>query len=85
MLFLILCILSSTSIFVVFKSIDRFGIPTFPVIVINYLTASILGFVINTGGIDAGVIRNAEWLPISMIIGVLFIILDRSSDWYDHY
>jgi drug/metabolite transporter (DMT)-like permease len=75
MLFLILCILSSTSIFVVFKSIDRFRIPSFPVIVINYLAASILGFVINTGGIDPGIIRNAEWLPISMIIGVLFIIM----------
>ncbi len=75
MLFLILCILSSTSIFVIFKMLDRQGIPSFPVIVLNYLTASILGFVINPGGIDFNTIKEAEWLPISTLIGVLFIIM----------
>lgn len=73
--FLFLCILSSTSIFVVFKSIDRQGIPAFPVIVINYLAATILGFVINPGGISASAIREAPWLPISVLIGILFIIM----------
>jgi len=73
--FLILCILSSTSIFVIFKFLDRQGIPSFPVIVLNYLTASILGFVINPGGIDLNVIKEAQWLPISILIGVLFIIM----------
>ncbi len=73
--FLILCILSSSSIFVIFKSIDRFDIPPFPIIVINYLAASILGFIINTGDANPGTIRSAEWLPISIIIGILFIIM----------
>jgi drug/metabolite transporter (DMT)-like permease len=73
--FLLLCILSSTSIFVVFKSIDRQGIPAFPVIVINYLAATILGFVINPGGISISAIREASWLPISALIGVLFIVM----------
>jgi len=73
--FLILCILSSTSIFVIFKSIDRQDIPAFPVIVINYLIASILGFVINPGGINISAIREAQWLPISALIGILFIIM----------
>ncbi len=73
--FLILCILSSTSIFVIFKFLDRQGIPSFPVIVLNYLTASILGFVINPGGIKFHVIKEAQWLPISTIIGILFIIM----------
>lgn len=73
--FLILCILSSTSIFVIFKSIDRQGIPAFPVIVLNYLTASVLGFIINPGGINFSAIRNAQWLPISALIGILFITM----------
>lgn len=73
--FLFLCILSSTSIFIVFKSIDRLGIPAFPVIVINYLAATILGFVINPGGISTSAIREASWLPISALIGVLFIVM----------
>ncbi|MEN8201452.1 MAG: hypothetical protein ABFS28_02580 [Bacteroidota bacterium] len=73
--FLILCILSSTSIFIIFKSIDRQGIPAFPVIVINYMVASILGFVINRGGISLSAIRHAPWLPIGALIGILFIIM----------
>ena len=73
--FLILCILSSTSIFVIFRSIDHFGIPSFPIIVINYLVASILGFIINSGDSSPETIRHAQWLPISIMIGILFIIM----------
>ena len=73
--FLILCLLSSTGIFVVFKSIERFGIPSFPIIVINYFIASILGFIINPGYVSFGGIMEMEWLPISIIIGILFIIM----------
>jgi drug/metabolite transporter (DMT)-like permease len=73
--FLILCILSSTGIFIVFKSIDRFNIPSFPIIVINYLVATILGFLINSGQTGWSAIRHMEWLPASMVIGVLFIVM----------
>jgi len=73
--FLILCILSSTGIFIVFKSIDRFNIPSFPIIVINYLVATFLGFLINPGQAEWSSIRQTEWLPASMIIGVLFIVM----------
>jgi len=37
--------------------------------------ASILGFIINPGGISISVIRDAQWLPISTLIGILFIIM----------
>lgn len=73
--FLLLCILSSTGIFVIFKSLNRFNLPSFPVIVINYLLACVLGFVINAGGLDMEAIKNAEWLPMSMLIGFLFILM----------
>jgi drug/metabolite transporter (DMT)-like permease len=73
--FLILCILSSTGIFIIFKSIDRFGIPSFPVIVINYLTATILGFLINAGDVSLSSLRDSSWLGLSMIIGVMFILM----------
>lgn len=73
--FLFLCILSSTAIFVTFKSINRFKIPAFPVIVINYLAATILGFLINPGQAPFSSIPRSPWLPISIIIGVLFILM----------
>jgi len=73
--FLLLCILSSTGIFVIFKTISRLGIPAFPVIVINYLVATILGFIINTGDSAPASILDSQWLPISIIIGIMFILM----------
>ena len=73
--FLLLCILSSTAIFVIFKTIDRLLIPALPVIVINYLVATILGLIIYRGDTAPGFILDARWLPISIIIGIMFILL----------
>lgn len=73
--FLLLCILSSTAIFVIFKTISRFNIPAFPVIVINYLVATILGFIIYTGDNGPASIFGSRWLPISIIIGIMFILM----------
>jgi drug/metabolite transporter (DMT)-like permease len=73
--FLLLCILSSTAIFVTFKSINRLHIPAFPVIVINYLTATILGMLIYSGNTRIASIPGSPWLPISVVIGVMFILM----------
>jgi len=73
--FLLFCILSSTGIFIVFKSIDRIGIPSFPIIVINYLVATSLGLIINTGNIEPKAILEMDWLTLSLIIGILFILM----------
>ena len=73
--FLLLCILSSTAIFVTFKTINRLNIPAFPVIVINYLVATLLGFLIYTGDTGITSIPGSRWLPISIIIGILFILM----------
>jgi drug/metabolite transporter (DMT)-like permease len=73
--FLILCILSSTGIFIVFKSIDRLSIPPLPVIVLNYFTATLLGYFIQSSPMDLPDMVRAEWFPISMLIGILFIVM----------
>lgn len=73
--FLLLCILSSTGIFIIFKTLDRLSIPSFPVIVINYLSATLLGFVINAGEVSLDSLRQSGWLLMSMLIGVLFILM----------
>lgn len=73
--FLLLCILSSTGIFIIFKTIDRLGIPSFPVIVINYLTATLLGFFINAREVSLLSILDSRWLPLSILIGVMFILM----------
>ncbi len=73
--YLILCILSSTGIFIIFKFLDRKNIAPYPVIVINYLVASLFGFLINRADLSMDAILSASWLPISFLIGVLFIVM----------
>ena len=75
MQFLILCILSSTGIFVVFKFVDRFNFPPLPVIVINYFTATTLGFLIQASPMSVPDMVRSEWFPVSTLIGILFIVM----------
>ena len=75
MVYLILCVLSSTGIFLVFKYIDRYQIPSFPVIVINYLTAASLGYTLNRQAIDWSGLDGFGWIPVAVTIGILFILM----------
>jgi drug/metabolite transporter (DMT)-like permease len=72
MIWLLLTIISATGIFLIFKLLGRFKIPILNVIVLNYLVAALLGFVIY-GKINFSEIINALWFPVSFIIGFLFI------------
>lgn len=75
MIYLLLSILSSTGIFLIFRLIEKRNVRTFPVIVINYITASSIGFAFSG---DPG---NGAWafpLPfyiLAAVIGTLFIIM----------
>jgi len=73
MIYLLLCILSTAGIMVVFKIAGNLKIDTFGIIVINYFTAAILGFTI--GGLPARTDFNAGWIPMAVIIGILFIVM----------
>lgn len=75
MIFLILSILSSAAIYVIFKYLDRFKIKTFNVIIINYITATILGLLLSNTDVDIFPLIKNDWLPFSIIIGILFIMM----------
>jgi len=71
----LLSILSSTGIFIIFKSIDQFDLPAFPVIIVNYLTAAGLGFLISRSSPLSAFHSGSDWLPLGIIVGVLFILM----------
>lgn len=73
MIYLLLCVLSTAGIMVVFKIAGRQNLDTFRIIVINYFVAAALGFSIDKlpGRGDI----SAEWLPMAIIIGILFIVM----------
>jgi drug/metabolite transporter (DMT)-like permease len=75
MLFLLLSILSSTGIFLIFRLIEKQGLKNFPVIVINYITAAILGFVLNSRTAAEPGHFPAAFYALAMLIGMLFILM----------
>src|SRR6056297_3899120 len=83
MTFLLLSIISSTSLFVIFKYVDKYGIKNFDVIIINYIVASILGFSVSRYNPDIFPLWDNAWFPYSVIIGILFVVgfvlIGRSS------
>ncbi|MEA3451248.1 MAG: DMT family transporter [Bacteroidota bacterium] len=74
MIFLLLSILSSTIITIVFKIQDKYNIKLFPVIVINYIIATALGFIINKTPIHFGQIISSSWFMGALGIGTLLIL-----------
>lgn len=75
MVFIVFSILSSAGIYVIFKFLDRFKINTFNVIIINYITAAILGTLLTNTQVDIALILRSSWFPYSILIGVLFIMM----------
>jgi drug/metabolite transporter (DMT)-like permease len=74
MIFLVFSIISSSAIYKIFKFLDRFKNKTFNVIIINYITAAILGLLLTKTQVDIFSIYKNAWFPYSIIIGILFIM-----------
>ncbi len=73
MIALALSILSSTTIFVVFKLFSKFKINTLHAIVVNYLVATFCGIILQPNEIDLGETLQYSWFPFALVLGVLFI------------
>jgi drug/metabolite transporter (DMT)-like permease len=75
MLYLILSILSSSCIFLIFRLIEKRDVKNFPVIVINYFTAALLGFAINRRTLAVSAHAPAGFYALAGLIGILFILM----------
>ncbi len=74
MLYLVLSILSSTAIVLIFKGFDKYQVNTFHGIVINYLVASGLGYLI-VWDVPVLQLANKPWFPYALLVGFLFIVM----------
>lgn len=73
MIYLLLCIVSSTLIFAIFKLAGQKGIDNYALITVNYIVAAGLGF--SLGGfpeISGGI---SGWFIMALVIGILFIAI----------
>ncbi|MGS2725883.1 EamA family transporter [Psychroserpens sp. BH13MA-6] len=75
MIYLLLSILASTFIFLIFKLFDRFQLNTLQAIVVNYITACILGIVIYDEPIKIATIASSQWFYGAIALGLLFIAI----------
>lgn len=73
MIFIILSVTFSIAIGIIFKSFDRYHIDHFQAIVFNYVTCVVTGC-LELGAIPFNVgMLEADWLPIIIVLGLLFI------------
>lgn len=84
MIFLIACILSSSSIFVLFRLAGRFQCRLSEIILYNYLTATLLGLLFFKPLSDTALCSSPpSWLGWAVLLGILFIamffLIGRSS------
>lgn len=74
MINILLCILSSTLIFILFKLIDKFKAHTFQSIIINYFVAFVLGLSISSNWVNLTSAYEKSWFTLAIILGILFIV-----------
>lgn len=73
MIYLLLSILASTTIFVVFKLFERYQINTLQAIVANYITACICGLLSHHPTVEITKITPYKWVYGAIALGFLFI------------
>jgi drug/metabolite transporter (DMT)-like permease len=74
MIYLIASIISSTSIFVIFRLAKNYSGQLISLITLNYLAASVLGFIFFVPQ-NIQFKDQVSWLPYSALVGVLFIVM----------
>lgn len=75
MIFLWLSIFCSTGIYLLFKIRNKLQINLAGIIIINYFFAALLGFITSKPLTVVETLKQANWLPIAMGIGLLFVFM----------
>lgn len=73
MIFIILTVVQSTLIFVAFKIFVRYNIDNWQAIVVNYIVATLFGFMIYNGSYSVSTIVEAPWITYALLLGLFFI------------
>lgn len=73
MIYLFCSILISSTLYVIFKCFQRFGVKTFEAIVVNYITACATGFILYPPALALNQIPETLWFQGTFLLGFLFI------------
>lgn len=75
MIYILLSILTSSSIMIIFKMFDRFKVNTLNAIVVNYWVAATLSILLDPSGISLQKAPIEPWFSQAIMMGFLFITL----------
>ena len=75
MIYLLLSILFSSGLFVIFKFFSVYKIDVLKAIVVNYITAFILGFLFSESNFSILEVSNQPWFLGSIFLGILFVAI----------
>lgn len=73
MIYLVLSIVFSTSLFVIFKYFEIFKVDTLKAIVVNYIVAFSFGFTLSESKISISSLPEQSWVFGAIILGLLFV------------
>lgn len=77
MIYLLLCILSSSAVLVTFKFAERLKVNTFSAILVNYIAACFAGFFLADGNLKLLLSLNFGTIIFMLALGALFIVMFR--------
>lgn len=75
MIYLLVSVLASSTIFVIFKLFQKFEVNTLQAIIVNYFIACSVGFFIFMGETDFSQIPAKPWFAGTLFLGFLFITI----------
>lgn len=73
MIYLVLSVVFATSLFVIFKYFEIFKVDTLKAIVVNYVVAFTLGFLLSENSISFTEIPSQPWFGGALVLGLLFV------------
>lgn len=75
MIYLLLSVFFSSSLFVIFKLFNQFQVNNFQAIVVNYFIAFLVGIAMSASEFHFNVVINHKWFLGAVILGFLFIAI----------
>ncbi|CAL2064212.1 EamA family transporter [Tenacibaculum sp. 190524A05c] len=75
MIYLVLSILISSSLYVIFKLFEVYKVNTFQAIVVNYIVAFVIGYIYSDVKIPIATIPQQDWFYGALFLGFLFITI----------
>ncbi|CAL2077506.1 EamA family transporter [Tenacibaculum sp. 190524A05c] len=75
MIYLVLSILISSSLYVIFKLFEVYKVNTFQAIVVNYIVAFVIGYIYSDVKIPISTIPQQDWFYGALFLGFLFITI----------